>query len=116
MSGNPSTSTSGGSAGAGFSGGGQTDGTGCGFVFETVLASPDPLQVEALAVDDSLVLDLQENPPAVVANRATGETVGGITQYAADLRACMQRGFTYKAKVLSINGGAIKVHVEPASA
>lgn len=111
MSGNPSTSGSTGSVGAGFSG--QASGVSCNFVFETVLGSPDPAQVAELAVGGELVLALQESPPAVVASRASGEVVGGITQSAAELRSCMQRGFSYRALVLTVSGGAVRVRVYP---
>lgn len=116
MSGNPSTSSSSGSVGGGFSSGGQASGASCNFEFDTMLGSPDAVEVATLAVGEDLVLALQENPPAVMANRASGGTVGGITQSAAEIRACMQRGFAYQARVLDISGGAVKVRVHPASA
>jgi hypothetical protein len=110
VSGSPSASGS--SFGSGFSG--QPGGGNCNFEFETVLASPNPDQVPWLDIGEELVVGLQESPPAVEVARVSGEFVGAVTQSAADLRSCMQGGFAYRARVLTISGGVVRVLIHPA--
>lgn len=118
MSGNPSTSSSGGmstggGAGGGSWGGGGTGGDQCMFTFEAVLGSPDPAQVAALNVGDVLPVVLLDSPPRVVVCHPSGAVVGGITQFAAQLRSCIQQGYSYEAELLAVRGGAIGVNVRP---
>lgn len=116
MSGNPGTSSSGGMGGGGGSwSGGAGDIDQCMFTFDTVLGSPDPAQVAALTLGELLPVVLLDNPPRVVVAHASGALIGGVTQFAAQLRTCMQQGYSYVAEVTDVRGGAVEVNVRPTS-
>lgn len=120
MSGNPpssSSGTTGGGTSVGYGGSVSSGGAGggaesCILRFDTVLASPVPAEVGALSIGDILVIRVQDAPPAVTACQPDGRIVGGITQEAVRLRTCIQQGHTYKARILSISGGAVQVQVD----
>lgn len=117
MSGNPATPSGGSTAGGGGVGGGGgiggsgAGGSSCDIEFDTVLGSPEPDEVSALRVGDVLSVALVDQPPSVIVTNAAGARVGGILQAASELRACMQGGYRYGARVLSINGGAVRVRI-----
>jgi hypothetical protein len=111
MSGNPTTTPGGGSGGFGTGGGGGGDG--CAFDFVASVGSPDPALVPQMRAGDVLMVALQDNPPAVLVTDGAGNVVGGITQFAAQLRSCIQQGYAYEAEVQSVRGGAVEVQVRP---
>jgi hypothetical protein len=94
--------------------GGNGGGPNCADLeFTTALASPDPAGVEALAPGDVLdVRLLEQDGVTIIAVVGDGSPVGSVvSDRAAQLRECLQRGFAYDAEVESVDGGAIRVRV-----
>jgi hypothetical protein len=82
--------------------------------FTTTLASPDPERVASLAPGDVLdVRLLEQDGVAIIAVvDGDGSPVGSVvSDRAAQLRECLQRGFTYDADVESVDGGAVRIRV-----
>jgi len=106
------------SGGGGGGGGGPViDETPCERVkFETQLTSPQPAVVATITVREVLdvVLSARQNVLVIEAQK-NGHAVGGIAGLdAARLRACINDGHVFKATVLTVNGGQVKVKVEHA--
>lgn len=95
--------------------GGNGSGPNCaGLEFTTTLASPDPEGVEALAPGDVLdVRLLEQDGVTIIAVVDADEAPLGsiVSDRAAQLRECLQRGFAYGAEVASVDGGAVRVRV-----
>ena len=82
--------------------------------FLTALASPDPDGVDALREGDVLDVDLiVERGVTVIGVRPhDGAVVGTVVfEQAAQLRSCLQQGFEYQARVISIEGGIVRVQI-----
>lgn len=96
-------------------GGGATDDDCPGPEFETVLASPDPMAVAELEVDELLdIVAVEEPARGVVAQTLDGHYVGAIVRDILRLRRCIAEGATYEADVVRIAGGSVTVIVRPA--
>ncbi len=108
---------SGGGGGGGGGGGPVIDITPCERVkFEVQLTSPQPTVVATISVGE--VLDVVLTPRQavlVIEAQKNGVAVGGIAGLdAARLRACLTDGHPFKATVLAVNGGQVRVKVEHA--
>lgn len=82
--------------------------------FSTTLASPDPDEVDSLNKGDILGVDLidQDGVTIIGVVQSEGKVVGAVVSgRAAQLRECLQRGFTYGAEVTSVVGGAVTVRI-----
>jgi hypothetical protein len=85
--------------------------------FEAVLMSPKPAVVAKLIVGQILFLRLstQQERPIVEVVTDRGETAGNVTSsYLIQLIECMERGHSYVAQVLELDGGACRVLVHHA--
>lgn len=106
------------SGGGGGGGGGPViDETPCTRVkFETQLTSPQPAVVATISVGDVLdVVLTQRQTVLVVEAQKNGVAVGGIAGLdATRLRTCLTDGHPFKATVLTVNGGQVRVKVEHA--
>jgi hypothetical protein len=96
---------------------GETTLADCGSIqFETDLASPQPTVVATLIVGAMLDVQLDTTGARVVvaAVTASGATAGSIATRAAQLIRCIRAGYSYRAEVLEINGGVVRVRLAPA--
>ena len=92
--------------------GGGPDCPGLGFI--ATLASPDPDRVDSLKAGDILDVDLIEEGGVTIIRvvQSDGTVIGSVVSgRAAQLRECLQRGFTYDAEVDSVVGGAVTVRI-----
>lgn len=106
-----------GSGGGGGGGGVPVDNTPCDQIdFESQVTSPKSNVVKGLAID--IVLDVVLEPlngVVVVQVKSKGALVGGLTgPDVRRMRKCLEEGYKFKATVLSINGGQVRVRVESA--
>lgn len=86
-----------------------------GAPFETVLASPDPAAVAALAPDDLLDVVAVDSPTrGVHARTMDGAYVGALARDIPRLRRCIAGGSLYEADVARVAGGSVTVLVRPA--
>lgn len=86
----------------------------CGELKFTILVSgPQPVAVAALKPGDVLIIDVaQQGAQMVVRVLRNGALVGGLVgPDATRLRNCIENGHSYQAKVLSINGGQVRLEV-----
>lgn len=82
--------------------------------FETILASPMPDAVEAIAVDDILdVVAVDQPARGVMVRMVDGTDVGAVLSNIVRLRRCIRAGHVYEADVLRIDGGAVTVLIRP---
>jgi hypothetical protein len=81
--------------------------------FSILVSSPQPAGVALLTVGDVLDIDVTQMGAQVVVRVLKGGTaVGGLAgPDATKLRNCMDEGHAYKATVLSLNGGQVRVEV-----
>ena len=90
-------------------------GTDCpGRDFSTTLASPDPDGVDSLKKGDILDVALVEQAGVTIIGVVQSEdkVIGAVVSgRAAQLRECLQLGFTYDAEVTSVVGGAVTVRI-----
>lgn len=103
----------GGGGGGGY--GSASDAVSCELLrFEAQLTSPKPAIVATVVVHEVLDIDVSvSGGVSVVQVLKGGLVVGGLTgPDASRLRTCIQEGHGYGAKVLSINGGQVRVRVE----
>lgn len=94
-------------------GGGQE--TPCESVrFDNQLTSPQPAVVATISVGDILdVVLVTMNGQRVIQALKNGNIAGGLAGLDANrLRICIDDGHVYKATVLSVNGGQVRVRVE----
>ena len=85
-----------------------------GLDFLATLASPDPDGVDSLKEGDILDVALIEQAGVTIIGvvQSEGKAIGSVvSDRAAQLRECLQRGFTYDAEVASVVGGAVKVRI-----
>lgn len=104
-----------GDRGGGGDGGGGSQG--CETLrFEAQLTSPQPAVVGTLRLGDVLDLAVVDmNGQVVVHVLKGGQVAGGLTgPDATRLRGCIQDGHDFKATVLTVNGGQVRVRVEHA--
>ena len=110
------------------SGGGSSPGGGTGerdptfecsrLVERVQLSSPDPDVVSSLVVDDVLSVTLGDagGVPIIQAITSTGEIAGSLVpQRMAQLVNCIRAGYSYIARVLSIEGGLVRVEIRAAT-
>jgi len=81
--------------------------------FTAQVTSPQPAAVAILQVGETLHIDVaQMGGQVVVRVHKNGQLVGGLAgPDATKLRNCIGDGHNYQAKVLSINGGQVRVEV-----
>ena len=82
--------------------------------FSTTLASPDPDGVDSLreGVILDVVLSEEDGVTIIGVVQNDGTVIGSIaSDWMPKLRECLQQGFIYGAKVTSVVGGAVKVHI-----
>lgn len=106
-----------GSGGGGGGGGGDQPKIECELLaFETQLTSPKATVVAKLKPNDELQIELQSpGGTAVVAAIFESEIAGGITaQDVQRLRECLQDGYEYRATVISVKEGQVRVRVKVA--
>jgi hypothetical protein len=85
----------------------------CGdLVLRTQLASPDPAVIADLGVGDVLSVHLLSAVGPLQALTADGEIAGAIlTANPARLINCINSGFEFQARVLSLNGGECQISI-----
>lgn len=85
----------------------------CDITEETVLNSPNAGVVQRLAIGDVLTIRLQEGTPTrLVAESCPHGIAGTITSTRMpDIAACIRMGFEFKAKVLCVSDGYVRVVV-----
>lgn len=95
--------------------GDNSDGPDCpDLAFSTTIASPVPDEVDSLEEGDTLDVDLVERGGVTIIGvmRSDGTVIGSVASGPiAQLRECLQRGFTYGAEVDSVEGGAVTVRI-----
>ena len=103
-----------GSGGGGGGGGPDTYSQCDSLRFDAQLTSPQPLVVATLNVGEVLDIAVATMKGQVVVQVLKGgQLAGGLTgPDATRLRNCMDDGHQYKATVLSVNGGQVRVRVE----
>jgi len=102
-------SGSGGEAPSSWGGGGSADD--CDFRLTTTLRSPNPEVVATVAVGDRLLVEVDEETPAVVVLK-DGQRVGSITERVPKFVACGRSGHQYRAIVKSNDEGKVVVETE----
>lgn len=104
-----------GSSGGGSGGGGGYDDAPCERVrFEAQITSPQAPVVATISVGDVLdvIIATMQNV-LVVQVLKNGQVAGGLAgPDASRLRNCMEQGYSYRAVVLSVLGGQVRVRVE----
>ena len=97
--------------GGGFGGGGGTPSFDCSRVsIKTNITSPNPVVLVSVRKDDVLRVGLQTATGPLVAITDTNEILGPIfTRDPASLIDCINQGYNYQAKILSINGGDVQI-------
>jgi hypothetical protein len=104
-----------GSGGGGGGGGFDPPGSSCADLeFDTQLSSPKPAVVTQLKVNDLLDVVTQVVAGAtVVVALHKGQVAGGLASPLVQrLRECIDGGTAFTARVLSVNSGQVRVHVE----
>lgn len=94
-------------------GGGGPDADPCDIVSLTNLNSPDAAVVGTLRPGDVLEVRLRAGPPRLLlAETGAGRIVGSITSAAMPrIIACIQKGETYVADVVTVRGGICQVRI-----
>jgi hypothetical protein len=85
-----------------------------GLKFTTGLSSPQPDVVQQLSQDDILRVALEdvEGRPRVAVRTVEGAVAGAITSgRLGELLDCLQQGHKYQVRVVSIEGGHVRVEV-----
>lgn len=103
-----------GSSGGGGGGGVPDNPPSCDALrFTALVSSPQPVAVASLKVGDVLDIDVaQRSGQVVVRVLKEGQLVGGLAgPDATRLRNCIDDGHSYRAEVLSINVGQVRVEV-----
>lgn len=104
-----------GGGGGGSGGGGDPTPSSCETLrFDAQLTSPQAPVLATLNVGDVMDVVLSSlKGVTIVQVLHAGNVAGGLTgPDASRLRACIEQGHSYRATVLSINGGQVRVHVE----
>lgn len=83
-------------------------------VIHTQLSSPVPAVVKKLVKDDVLTVEVEQSSGTqfVVAKHNGVEAGGLASAQIIRLIECINQGTIYKAKVMAVNGGQVKVKVE----
>jgi hypothetical protein len=107
-------------SGTGGGGGGgravSDEGIACNFLrFDAQVASPNPAAVPTLTVGDVLTVTLAAGGGLAAVQVYKGAVlVGGLlANLVPRLRECMIAGTSYQATVTALNGGQVRVLVEP---
>jgi len=104
------------SGGGGGGGGGESSSTPCETLrFDAQLTSPQPAVVQSLKNGEVLAVDVanMKGQLVVQVRKKSGQIAGGLTgPDASRLRQCIEQGHMYKATVLTINGGQVRVRIE----
>ena len=85
--------------------------------FETQIASPNPVLVPALKIGDELIVIIASasKTQEIQVLTANGNVVGGLLSVKVQrMRECMLENHSYKATILSVSGGQVRVVVEHA--
>jgi hypothetical protein len=84
--------------------------------FDTQLSSPKPAVVSRLKVNDVLDIATQvAGTVTVVVALRNGQVAGGLASPLVQrLRGCIEAGHVFTARVLAVNSGQVRVHVEAA--
>lgn len=83
--------------------------------FEAQIASPNPAVVSTLSVGNelSILIATLTGTQEIQVVTATGQLVGGLLANRVQrLRECILQANNYKARVISINSGQVRVFVE----
>ncbi len=84
----------------------------CDIVSVTNLNSPNPSVIASLRMGDVLSVRLLAGPPRILAATRGSQIAGSITSpEMPHIVACILRGVTYDADVLSVRGGICSVRV-----
>lgn len=79
--------------------------------FTTTISSPQEDEIRDLQPDTTLPIQYRDGRVLIVSEH-TGNTVGSINWPGIDrLIECMEAGTTYAARVLSVNGGQVRIRV-----
>ena len=82
--------------------------------FLAIVNSPQPAVIATLSQGDLLDVKLQAAPQTVVVVLHQGAVVGTFTGLqVASLINCLQNGYEYNAKVISVVGGKCTIEVGP---
>lgn len=83
--------------------------------FDTQIATPQPGAVPTISVHEVLQVGIVPTGGAqVVAVLKNGNLIGGLAGgLVTRLRECLLAGTKFKATVLSINNGQVRVEIEP---
>lgn len=104
------------SGGGGGSSGGDSVSTACETLrFDAQLTSPQPAVVQSLKQGEVLTVTIamMKGQLVVQVRKRSDQIAGGLTgPDATRLRQCIEQGHEYKATVLTINGGQVRVRVE----
>lgn len=83
--------------------------------FDAQLTSPQPAVVQNLKQGEVLTVAVatMKGQLVVQVRKKSGQIAGGLTgPDATRLRQCIELGHEYKATVLTINGGQVRVRIE----
>jgi hypothetical protein len=83
----------------------------CAINTTAILQSPRADVVSSLRVGDILRLQITNGGPPVLAMAPDNNIAGGVIVEIKRLVDCIRMGNSYDAKVLSIDGGAVKLHI-----
>lgn len=83
-------------------------------LFEAQLNSPQAEVLETLRLGEHLSVELSALPRQVVQVVKNNSVVGAVTgSQTAQLISCLQNEYSFKAEVLSVNGGMCTIRVTP---
>lgn len=85
--------------------------------FETQIASPNPAVVPTLKIGDELqvIIASSSNTQEIQVVTSGGQLVGGLLAAKVQrMRECMFENHAYKATVITVTGGQVRVVVEHA--
>jgi hypothetical protein len=99
-------------SGSGIPPSGETSGFDCANVsITTYLNSPNPSVLKKITVGITLTIDLDPKTGALVAIHK--KTIAGSITHSnvVDLIECMNEGYSYQAKVISLDGGSCQIRI-----
>jgi hypothetical protein len=104
-----------GGGGSGGSGGGSGGTNKCEHLDEfTDLLSPKPEVVKHLKRGSKLTLAMLRGKPPILVQTPDGETAGSVVPLVLEILVqCMKEGREFTAEVVSLAGGACKLHIYP---
>jgi hypothetical protein len=82
-------------------------------IVNSAVDGPDPDVVAMLDVGSELSVQLVTDPPVVQLVTDGGDVLGAVLERWAELVDCLQQGKEFRARVVSIEGGNVKVRISP---